>query len=368
MRQSIAILLLMWNIAAGATTRPGEAPATTAAAIPEFPKIALSGQAIPPAQLFEEITRDTGVAFVVREANLWTDSNRPAAVDVNIDQPFWPAVQQACEMCKIGVDQGEDGSIIFTGGGGAWGRNPSFDTPLVTFVVNSLGKTSEVKLYRPDAVRRRHALGIDAYIDPRLRAGGMPLKVITAKDNRGRDLRIIENESPSRLGWTRGWKSAFSAVFEAPQDADSIAVFRGEATLIVDAKTELWKVADVSAFAPSTHSIDGVAMTMDKITRTDRGFEVSLVSDRGQHDLERFRTWRGQMGDWAARMRLIDADGKSFASTGGGATLGDKHFTMTHDFQWRDKKMREPVKLVWPVPVSTRPLALTFEFKDLPLP
>src|SRR4051794_38091485 len=117
MAWTLPIILLLINVAAGRASAPATMPATA----PSLPHIVLKGDAIPTPQLFHEITRDTGISFLVTDTNVW--DHGPAAIDVDIDARFWPAVDKACRLCNVAVSEAADTSLqIVPGGNGIWGN------------------------------------------------------------------------------------------------------------------------------------------------------------------------------------------------------------------------------------------------------
>ena len=83
---------------------------------------------------------------------------------------------------------------------------------------------------------------------------------------------------------------------------------------------------------------------MNKVTPSDRGFEISLKALRDHGDVKQFEAFGTHLEDWVCRMRVVDAAGTVYTSDSGGAEVGDDEINRHINFQADKAEMTVPVK------------------------
>jgi hypothetical protein len=366
MRSIIAILLLPLNLAsAPATTAATSAPAGA----PSFPHIELSGRAIPPEQLFDEISKDTGIKFKPHE-RLWEERDRPKSVDVNINGPFWVAMQQACQLCSVSIDQGTWGEIVFYGGKEAvWDEYPVSTSDLGTVVAEKLVRSGHWS-YRKDKPEP-YMLGayLNVFVDPRLTwmQARKPVQILEAQDDAGQVYTPMA-ETTGMTAHTR-WRFAATVALHPPaKAAKRLVVLRGKLNFTVGTKLTPWTIENVLTAKDVRQRVAGYAVTMQGLAESRERYDLKLRAVAEEKSEDEFSAFTRVLDDLVKGMELVDEKGEKYEQTGASGAYSTEYAEKAVTFKRPKPTIGAPAKLVWQVPTEAVDVALPFEFRNLKLP
>jgi hypothetical protein len=290
---------------------------------------------------------------------------------INIDhQPFWTAVMEVCRVAGLNVSP-RNGNLLALGNGGMDLSGPRIiDGPFMV-IAQGINTNSNVQLAQPANINRTTNIQFSFFAEPKLRISQHPynVKLSEAVDDTGRSLLMPAQNiydhygSDNQLVWQG---SSQLAVLDPP--GKRIARLKGQMILQAATKTDTIEIADIMNARNVTKSAGGQTLIVKNVTTEPGSTEVSLnVTILVSPD-------RGNLGySLAQSIRLLDADGQALQHTNssGSASPTKLEYKISYNkrtYDGEQKLVGDPVKLVLPIVVETRPVELNFEFKDLPLP
>jgi hypothetical protein len=237
-------------------------------------------------------------------------------------------------------------------------------------------------LVSADAIgyRSRLTLELAVYAEPKVTVARFgDFKLDRAEDDQGKPLLPLTTRRPGGRPWFgRGGFGRFSdsgprrivLPYKLPADeVTKIARFQGSISVLAQAGTRAWEIADPLTLTPQTEIVGTLPVTLQRfaVKASGKGYELQGliaqdVVDTADRDqvLESIRS----------KLRVTDADGRPLK-------LGDldTHRTaegtaITAEFLMPDPQAGEigpPAKLVWEIPAELRKVVIPFDFKDIPV-
>jgi hypothetical protein len=362
----VALFCLGWS------ARPASAEPKDYGDVTKPTPVTVHLQNAAPRQVFDEIAKQAGQAFLTQPANLWEKSpGSPISLELK-DQPFWVAMKEACGKAGISLKYATDTAeprVILARDNQDWTTYPTVSSGPFLVSLIGLHRASTVDLRKPKDVQRTFYAKFTVFCEPRFRFLRAPLtaKIEEAVDDKGTSL-VPKKADASPMNFVTSWVYNLEGRLDYPKEAGArIAKLRASATFIAQTKSETIEVADPLTSPNASRSVAGRKVVIKEVRRGAEEYEatVALVRDGLPAEQWENTTFPGNA------LRLVDAEGKQVVARGFG--LGGRSDESTFVFKFekeppRGSRIGKPVKLVWEIPTETREVPVVMEFKDLPMP
>ena len=214
-------------------------------------------------------------------------------------------------------------------------------------------------------------------VDPKLRVlrAAYTPEVMTAKDENGNSLirgGFARGEDYRSASWGATWSWDFSVpLVHAPETGKKIALLKGTLRFLVQEKSDVWEIPDIASVKNAERIIPIGKYIVQELKKNGKeNYELKIAIEHDRNIV----THQNMLTDWSglqAAIRLVDAEGRSYQTSGGGGGGGDGKLQYNlHFFARNDAGQTpgDPVKLIWEIPTSTKEMEVPFEFRDLPIP
>jgi hypothetical protein len=337
---------------------------------------------VPPQKVFDDLCKQAHTGFLVSPANLF---DQAAGVTINVDrQPFWNVMFNLCNQAGVSPQQmNQDATVTLVRGGMGI---PGMPVPQIgargvvcgPLFLNAshIMLNSSIDLADPKKVQNSFTMNLLAYVEPKIRIfqNASNFKLESAVDDRGNNL-IGGEENQRMWGGGSGWVWNFSCMLRYPDHPGSkIASMKGSLTVLAQTHFESVAFADIQNAKGASKSARGRKVILNSFSRVDNDqftVSASLLKD-GYNNAD----WERLVQQADSGVRLLDADGRSFArlNSGGGSATADR---VTYTWTFRRLNFRglqndltpgEPTRFVWDIPTDLKEITLPFELKDVPMP
>lgn len=326
-----------------------------------------------PAQIVAELSKQAGIPIKYHGNEQMGGANGPKnALSINIEhQPLWAAVREVCKVTGLNITPRGNSHVLALGLGGTDLSGPTvFDGPFMV-VAQSINTSSNVQLSQPGNINRNASIQFIFFGEPKLRIAQHPYAVQLTEcvDDAGHSLvpQAMVVYQQYNYDDQIQWQASSQIIMPAPE-AKKIARLKGLVKLEAAVKIETIEIPDILSARNVTKSAGGQTLIVKDVTTDPGGDNVTV------NVTILMPPSRGNAGYALAQsIRLLDAKGQALqsggASSGGSLTRIESKITFSkRTFDEGEKRVGDPVKLVLPIVIETRPVECNFEFKDLPLP
>lgn len=325
-----------------------------------------------PADVFAELGKQARADFPTYPKNLFTQNNNFPVLTLDFERVnFWTAFKEACQKTGVCPQQmGNERKMTLQQGGSSYWNGPSVVQGPFLIVANRAHKSSSVD-FSGGNTQQDFSLSLSAFAEPKIRViqSSYNVKVEEATDDKGNSL-VSKDKQYEGMSTGQQWMWNLNARLTWPENGvgTKLTRFKGSVKFLIQVKSETLDVPDILTVKDLQKTVAGRRMMIKQCKKNGEQYEVQMTFFRdgmNQND------WNA-MGNPGYSLRLLDKNGKSLNSHGwgggGGMDKMDYNWTFGRDNWGGEEKAGDPFRLVWEIPVETREVDVTFEFKDLPLP
>jgi hypothetical protein len=356
---------------AGAAARSIEENAVTGASV-----LTLKFKDAKPKEVFDEIAKQAHCEFATFPPDLWNQNKNPPAITLDLERVnFWTAFKDVCQKTGIYPQQnGNDRRMTLQQSPGTnfW-NGPSVVSGPFLIVANRIYRSNSVDLTNPgNAVQHDCNMALYAFSEPKIKViqSSYYVQVEEAVDEKGNSL-MSNDRFYTSMNSGQQWMWNLNAHLNYPENAGKkITRFKGSMKFLIQTRSDTLDVPDILTVKNLTKTVARRRMLVKQCTKQNgEQFELQMTL---------YRDGLSQ-ADWDAvqnpgySVHLFDKDGHMLMSNGWGTNGSDREMNYNWTFSknaWgpQQGKIGDPHRLVWEIPVETREMNVTFEFKDLPLP
>jgi hypothetical protein len=293
-----------------------------------------------------------------------TDDELKVTLDVS-DQPLWEVLRQIAVQTRVApsTESGERGQITLRAQSGSKALPTAVQGPYMVSL-QRVNYSSSMALGGEQQQNHYVQLYFILAAEPGTPMYGITqqVKIEEAVDQAGNTLgpgNIHYSPEPQRLQNT-WWMQGYGSI-GFNDTSTRLARVRGYASVFTYDKLESFEIDDPVNARGKSMTIDGLRVRLRQFEETSSEYRARFeVDGNGNDPAVRYR-----FAPSDNNMKLLDANGRSFDSSGSSWGHGDP-FQFSRDFQ--KSSGRAPAKLVLSVPSSLKELRVPFEFTDIPLP
>ena len=317
------------------------------------------------------------------DISLWPPAHRggqqPAKrVNLTLDrQPFWLAVRALCEQAELTPQKmGTETQITLMKNASGWANKPYHLHEGFLVQASRIQRTHHVDLASPGTVRHNFSIQFSVFVDPRqtIIRGPRMVQIEEAIDDQGNSLIKPQPEhfraSLNAPSYGGAWMWDLQAPLQyQPEIGSRLARLKGTVTFEAEEEREVWEVTDLAETKDATKTIGPLTYRFAGLSKAHRNrYTAKLQVDSPEGFQQGRESILGYQTIYRT-VRLLDANGKPYRSSGGGGGGGGGSITYQVHFHARgDDNLGEPERLVWTIPVSVREITVPVEFRDLPVP
>jgi len=330
--------------------------------------ITLSAKAMPLAEVFAEIEKQTGNKLVDnREEKEEPDAQKASATIDLKETAFWPAIDQILDQQSLGVYSyggGDALSIVSTGSnGGKRFGSAQYSGP---FRIEVTEVQAQRNLRQPNEQSLKFQLEVSW--EPRLRpiVISQPVATLKAMTDKGTELMLERPEAVLDVEVPRGTQAAEIVLpFGLPRrDVSKVTSLRGKLLALVPGRQVKFQFDDIAKAAGKTQQIGGVQVTVDDVRKNNEIWEVHMRMklDNAKGALQSHRDWVFQNASY-----LVGKDGKPIDNAGLETTRQTQtEVGVAYLFDLPDGL--DGLSWVYESPASIIELPVEYELKDIALP
>jgi hypothetical protein len=353
---------------AGAALRQIEENAQVGASI-----VTLSFKDAKPQQVFAEIAQQARCEFLLQPRNMWTTRAFPA-ITINMERAnFWTAFREACNKAGVSpVTWGNQRGITLQPHGAQvqWNGPTCYSGPFM-IVANRIYKSSSIDLANAANVQREFSVQMTAFSEPKVRVlqSSYNVKVEEATDDKGNSL-VVNDRVHDGFSSGNQWAWNMTARLNWPEKPGTrLTRFKGSMGFVVQTKFETLDIPNIATVKDAIKTVAGRRIRIKELKQNGSSCELHVTMYR---DGMSANDWNAMEYPYYA-VRLLDKDGRQLGSNGwgGGRAQNEANYqwTFSRDAWGGDNdKPGEPYRLLWEIPLETRDVRASFEFKDIPLP
>lgn len=337
--------------------------------------VSIAADQKPVAQVFEDLSRQTGYKLVCRQSER-------QLVSLNVDNmPFWEAVDAVCRQTGLGIQPYSDSNSALT-----FYRVGRF-TPHVVYAgpfrisAGSLHLSRTLDLVQPQQINplnrpRSETLTLMFHAVSEPKAPLMSLgqaRVLVAVDELGNSLvppqgRFYESNYHHYYYGQRNPVLQSQLQLLGPGDAKTIKHLKATLpiTILAEQRADL-TINDILKVKKGKYESTSVSFDIEEVKELPgKQVHVRAVVRRNAPEGQNDYSWTNSL---AQRVELLDATGRRFQSDGFNWDSGNPN-SVTGTFQFGDggdAKLGPAAKLIYYNWITTQH-QIEFEFRDLPLP
>jgi hypothetical protein len=324
-----------------------------------------------PKTVFAELSRQCYSELKPFPDNLFDQSDLPK-VSIDIDrQPFWKAMNIITEKTGIDLQQYNDGVRLMRG---AFHVNSPYSIVHGPFMVvaTQITRTQTQMLANGGGTSSDFSMQLTAYSEPKIHvlSSSASVKLDEVVDNAGHSLIPDGPDNRGYYGGGGGTWNLFAQLKYPDHPGDKIARFRGNATFLVQTKSQQVQIPDVKSLKDLNHLIGDMPVIFHDLKKNGETWELRLSAHPQAFGGNRWAQFNQSV---QSKLRLIDSTGqdldhRGMRSRGNGTGI---EFTILFATSVRPADARhstDPDKLLWEVSTGSKEVNLPFEFKDLPMP
>ena len=330
-----------------------------------------------PKQAIEQLSQQAKVEIAVWPDWIWKQAQGNITIDAD-RQPFWVVLNQVCDQAGLSVQtHGGSSKITIHSGRNNWSRRPRDVQGCFITTAENATRNHHVDFGAPENINSSFSLNLRVLVDPKLRVlrAAYTPEVMTAKDENGNSLirgGFARGEDYRSASWGATWSWDFSVpLVHAPETGKKIALLKGTLRFLVQEKSDVWEIPDIASVKNAERIIPIGKYIVQELKKNGKeNYELKIAIEHDRNIV----THQNMLTDWSglqAAIRLVDAEGRSYQTSGGGGGGGDGKLQYNlHFFARNDAGQTpgDPVKLIWEIPTSTKEMEVPFEFRDLPIP
>ena len=319
-----------------------------------------------PAQVFAEISRQCFAPIHTAPDNLWDQSGfAPLTLDVD-RKPFWEVVPRVCQHYGIDFRQDQEEMKLMRGGGRMVGLAHVEGAFLV--VAHQISDSRQRILGPGGREQRNFGINFSIYPEPKinvLRSGGA-VDLSEVVDDHGNSL--IPKDSKRTNGWGSmmsfgSWNFYAPLAYPAKNPGKRIVRFRASTSLQVQTRVQELSIADLLQMKPQSVTINNTRVTIDSMQKKNEFYELHLIVHQpnfGGPD------WQPLMEQVQFRMKIYDAAGHPMRFNNMNTSSNGAQLDLRLMYGGPGSP-RPPEKLVWNIPLESKPLTVPINFDDIPL-
>jgi hypothetical protein len=340
--------------------------------------VSVTADNLPPKVVFDEIAKQAGIEFSTITKDFWDRGTWTPISLAAKEEPFWVVMKDACAKAGVSLKYATDTAeprAILARDNQDWTKYPTVANGPFLVSLIGLHRASTVDMRKPADVQRTFYVKFTVFCEPRFRLlrASQYAKVEDAKDDKGNSLIPAEKDAGdvSPTNFVTSWVYNLEGKLEYPREAATagtkIPRLRCSARLVAQTRSETIEYADPLTNKPVTKAVAGRKVVFKDVRRGAEEYEATVTIVRDQVPPAQ---WENTVFPGNA-LRLIDGEGKQIVARGFG--LGGKGDEGTYVFKFEKEpphgsRIGKPLKLAWEIPVETREIPLTFEFRDVPIP
>jgi len=338
-------------------------------------RVTIDCQDMPLEQVVAEINRQVRGSPISYPRENWNNTPGPTVTLHVRRQPLWAVLRSICEQTgTLDISPGDNG-IRLSLGCGALTRAPAAVSGPLLIVASRITHQKSVEFTQGAQRSSDFAVHFTALAEPKLKImpGAASVRLTEAVDDRGNSLLPPGSIDETYGGGSPFW--SFQTRLRFPDNPGTqISSIAGQLTFNAASRFESIELTDLANARNAQSDIGHFRFIVRQVTQTnDNRFEVAVAAVAPPGEPEEFN--RLQQLLYSAELRLLDTEGRSIMrSAGPNFTPSERGNTieMTTLFD-RNLSDGRPAagpahKLVWQIPVESKPLTVPFELKNLPLP
>jgi hypothetical protein len=318
-----------------------------------------------PKLVFQELSRQCFAELRPFPENLWEQGAWPR-VNIQVDhQPFWVAMLQIADATHADLQPFGDGARISRGNGFRL-NGPSVIRGPFLIVANQIERSQTIALAQAGATHSEFSLRMMVYAEPKIRvlAHSAAVRLDEARDDQGNDL---SPEVPVTSGFYNGsagmWALLASLRYPV-HPGTRIARIRGSTDFIIQTQSQKLEVPDMLNVHDLSRTVGGMPITIHELKKNGTGFDLRLAIVRDPQD-PRFNYIQQNLNN--QHLKLYTASGELMDLRGMSSRASNAMMEFTITFV-SPRPAGGPSRLVWDIPVASKPISVPFEFTDLPMP
>lgn len=305
---------------------------------------------------------------------LWQDGSGPRVTIRSTRQPLWSVLREITQQAGIEITPCEDGLRLAPGCGGL-ARGPATVAGPILIAAGRIYHQRSIEFTQGSLRNCEFGIQFNALVEPKIKTmpGASLVRVLEAVDDRGNQL-LPPGGSQETFGGSGPYWS-FAARLQYPDKPGArIARINGELVFSAATRFETIELTDLSGVR-NVVTVAGrdCRFIVRSVTQNGERYEVALAGAAPAGDVEAFH--RVQQMLYTADVRLLDARSQSILRSAGPNFIASDHpntleLTMTFDRNLSDGRPTPGAahRLLWPIPVESKPITLPFEIRDLPMP
>jgi hypothetical protein len=319
-----------------------------------------------PAQVFAQISRQCFAPIRTAPENLWDQSGfAPLTLDVD-RRPFWEVIPRIWQHFGVNMSQDQEGMRLMRGGGQITGISHVEGAFLV--VAHQISDSRTRTLGPAGRAQRNFGINFSIYPEPKiivLRSGGA-VDLNEVVDDHGNSL--ISSGSRVRSGWGAmmgfgSWNLYAPLTYPSKNPGKRVVRFRGSTTLQVQTRAQELSIPDVLHVRPTTVTVNNTRVTIDAMEKKNEFYELHLIVHQpnfGGPDLQPL------MEQVQYRLKILDAAGNVMRFNNMNTSSNGAQLELRLAYGGPGAA-RLPDKLVWNIPLESKPLTVPINFDDIPL-
>jgi hypothetical protein len=327
-----------------------------------------------PEEVFAQIARQSRCELPTMPKNLWKMGgfNAPRLTMEMERVPFWTAFKEACNQAGVYPQMGNERQLTLHRGNSSQWNGPTVVSGPFMIVANRVFRSNSVELATPQNVQHQFEVSLSAFAEPKIKVlqSGYEVKLEEAVDDAGNSL-VPDGAFGDGISSGQQWMWSMTARLKYPDaPGKTIKRLKGSSRFVVQAKSERLDVPEVLSTKNLTKIVAGRRILLKEVKKNGDQYEVSMTIYR---DALTQAQWNAVQNPGYS-VKLLDKEGRALSSHGWGGGGGGSEMSFTWNFSRNrfgaagEDAPGEAYRLVWDIPVETREMSVSFEFKDLPLP
>ncbi|HEX2973039.1 MAG TPA: HEAT repeat domain-containing protein, partial [Tepidisphaeraceae bacterium] len=269
------------------------------------------------------------------EIALWPPINRQQnlpSISVNVDrQPFWAVTREICEKAGLAPERMGTSRRVITlmqRDRDSWMKKP-FTIEKGFLITAERAHRNHSIDYASQSTTNVFSIQLRILMDPKLWVLQRPnqIQVEEATDEKGNSLTLPSHNSRGMIvsdGWGPGWIcDVIASLKYQPDIGKRIALLRGSARFVIVDKIDSWQIPDILNAKDVEHSMPIGKYTLREVKKAQEGqYQADILIEHNGIQVPHQNPLI-DYGTVQQCIRLVDADGGTYASGGGnGSSIG----------------------------------------------
>lgn len=312
-----------------------------------------------PAEVFADLSRQSGGALPTWPDKLWDEPNWPK-LTLDIDrQPFWEVIADLGKRLQVDYLNSEPQEIRIA--------RDSGHPPAGTFISGAFLVTAD-----PIVFRNGMNIEVSVYGEPKVVVTrAVSFKLERAEDDHGNPLLPQTSRRMFGRRFRTGSRQLPMPFQRPPDEVIRIGRLKGSINVVVQTAADIWEVKDPATMTATTRMVDTVPVTLESFYPArsgGEGYELLAAlpigfNSRGTQDeiTELIRK----------RMKVLDENGQALTVSMVDSRGTNDGAEVTADFipstLRGGVRIGSPAKIIWDIPTETRQLVVPFDFTEIPI-